>query len=185
MSFSWAEILRGMISAAVYGGFFALLISFAKTCIAIAEDALSGLKSVFVYSGKLFLVEADFRPHSESGSPLDGEILRAFLVILYTVGFCVASYVGIDGEVRMYTLLISLCAFYLTKSIVGLTFERLISVLFRIFLRITIPALRLVFYPARRIFLFILSKMRKNALIMKLYSAFCHNLILDNSDKKC
>ena len=184
MSFSWAEILRGIFSAAFYGSFFALLISFAKTCFAIASYVFEGLKSVFVYTGSLFCVDAEFELSSVPRIALDGEILRSLLVILYTVGFCVTSYVGYDGEIRIYALVVSLCAFYITKKLASLTFERMILILFLIFLRILIPAFRLAFYPVRRIFLFIFLKINKNARIMKIYRAFCHNLILDNRDKR-
>ena len=185
MSFSWAEILRGIASALIYGGFFALLISFAKTCLIVAEDVFKAVKSVFLYDGRLFAIKSIHSSRAEPSGAFEGEILPAFLVILYTVGFCVASYIGYDGEVRIYTLLLSLCAFYLTKNLMSMTFERLFFSLFVFALHILIPIFRLVFYPVRWIFLFILPKIIKNAQFERIYRVFCHNLLLDNRDKRC
>ena len=160
MSFAWSEIVTGMVSAAIYGSLFAFVVCFVRTCIAMADDILKGIRAVFLYKGNAFDV-SEFTSAARVHKTVDGEIIRAFWVILYTLGFFVASYIGFDGEIRLYMLLISICSFYIIKTLVGITIEKLIFVIIRLVLRLFVPLTRILFYPLRAIFLFAAGKLKK------------------------
>ena len=179
MTFSWNEILTGIVSASVYGVIFALLQVCYSACIYILRILLKSAKAIFFYSNGIFdtsMIKVSDRAVDDFK---DGEIISAFRVIFYTVGFCVASYLGFDGEVRLYNLLISICCFFITKLLVGSGALRILTLTLTFMLRLFIPLLRFVFYPIRAIFLCICKKMVKNGFFSKHIRAFCHNLTLD------
>ena len=161
MSFSWLEIWGGVVSAAVYGAFFAILLCLFNTGVFVIRDMLKAFRSVFFYDGNIFCV-SDLRvSFRDSAHFVDGEIMRLFLVILYSIGFCVSAFLGLDGEVRIYNLVISVCSCITVKRLFSISVERIAFAVFSIFWRILVPALRLALYPLRAIVRFVLKKLKK------------------------
>ena len=161
MSFSWLEILQGMASAAIYGGIFAIIVSLLKGCALVIKDLSSALRSVFLYKGSAFDT-SDLKASSGSDATFaDGEITRLLLVIIFTIGFSVAAFIGLDGEIRIYNLIISLCCFFSLKTILGASAERFLLIVLNVLLRIAVPALRLVFYPFKAVFALLRKKSKK------------------------
>lgn len=161
MSFSWLEILRGMASAAIYGGIFAIIVSLLKGCALIIKDLSSALRSVFLYKGSAFDT-SDLKASNESSASFaDGEIMRLILVIIFAVGFSVSAFIGLDGEIRIYNLIISLCCFFSLKTLLGASAERFLLIVLNVLLRIAVPVLRLIFYPFKAVFALLRKKAKK------------------------
>lgn len=145
MTFSSAEILESMICALIYGASFAALLSLAML-----------IKGLVVKSGEIFKEIIGF----EKIFPLPrfkeivfaqgcGAVLSFFAVVSFAVGFSMLSYYSLDGELRLYMLILSFASFYLSKFVFSEVFVKIFLLFFRTFLTCFALLARVFILPIR------------------------------------
>ena len=144
--FTSGEILDSVILFLFYGCIFSLGLSLLKIILSSLDILTKGL------------FRAVLRPPSESLNlkvrvlPLSGGQIF-FSILIFTLGYILASYYALDASFRVYTLLLSLLSFYLTERLLSgritLLFMKLLCCVFSLFFTI----LSLLLTPFRKIIL--------------------------------
>ena len=158
MTFTREEIIFSVICSLAYGVLFSVLFCIVK----ISREI-----------GLVFLHQFATAPDSNSKSDnteqkpskFRGEIgafTILFLSIAFTVGFCLMSYLSLDGEIRLYMLVLSFASFYLSKFAFFDFCERLILLFLDKIFWIISRLIRVVFLPIlkalKKIIIFIFKK---------------------------
>ncbi len=159
MTFSAAEILRSCICALAYGAGASLLLIVLVICARQLGYILSLPRHALIYEGRILdLPKQGDKSGVIRNTRSVGEILTALKIILFAVGYIIFSYYALDGEIRLYTLALSLVAFFLARKLLsGLSVKLSDKLIFAIF-AIPLLILRILIYPIH----LILPKYRRN-----------------------
>lgn len=143
--FSFREILLSVGYAALYGVITALIfVSFLSL-----KGLLSDLRA---YSREIISYERVFSSIKAKRSEGEVELSAAatfFAIIFFFLGFILLSYHALDGEIRIYMLIVVFASFYLSKIAFLSVFQKVIIRFFRFVLYVLIVILRLVIMPFR------------------------------------
>ena len=146
MTFSTEELFTSVIFALAYGAIFAIAFSF----IVVVKESLSVmidmLKSALRYEKILPLprfnnVKNDFKP---------GAFISVIAVFMFAVGFSLLSYMALDGQLRLYMLILSFALFYLSKNAFYDIFSRVTLFGLKLFFIIFAFALRVVIWLPKK-----------------------------------
>ena len=143
INFTREEILFSMLYAAVFGGGFAAFIS----CFNVISSAMATLPLIIK---EIFVFEKIFSPPRFSEVDVKtkkGVIFTIFSILLFALGFSVLSYISLDGQIRIYMLILSSAVFYLSKITFLDIFARLILAVFKWILSLLSIVLRVLVYP--------------------------------------
>ena len=126
MSFSAEEIFLSVILFLAYGAAFAVLF-----CLMILAKGLVSLiierAREILGSERLFSLPKYKYIRIQHNM---GVTLTVMCVFLFTVGFCLASYLALDGELRLYGFILAFAAFYLSKFAFYGIFEKAFTIAF-------------------------------------------------------
>ena len=159
IEFGMRDIAISVVSAAVYGMACNLFLLFCYVIFGQFSVFATIFKNAVRFEGSIWSVKhIDF---SLKRSEDEKEYVRAPKIILkmflFTLGFYILSYAFLDGEIRIYMLLVSVISLFSTKN---LFYSFLLGIIDRIFMvvcRILTVTLRIIFFPLR-IFYCYLSK---------------------------
>ena len=154
MSFSLDEILVSIVSAFVYGLIFAFCISLAL----IIKSLIKGLPCIIremLFYEKLLPLPQPMRP---TGDEKNGPFLLCGSIFLFALGFSLLSYFSLDGEIRLYMLIISFASFYLSNFVFFKTFNKIALLFIRVILNVLAFAIRVIILPIKAIFGFFKKK---------------------------
>ncbi len=157
-------LLLSLVSASVYGICFAILCVFSESLISSLKASAKALRSVFFYTGVFSDKPVLEKNDKYFRSGISAEISAAARVVVFTLGLITVSYCSLDGEMRFFTILPAAALAVLIYQRTKPAAERILYRLFESVLRIVITVLRIIFYPARRIFMYFYRKMGKNTL---------------------
>ncbi len=151
MTFSGQEILLSIVFSLAFGGLFAILFSLILILKEMCLLSLDTLKRTVIFD-KIFPLP---RLRKIKKSPKCGVILTVFFIFIFMLGFSLLSYFSLDGELRLYMLVLAFASFYLSKfaffEILGTIFVLLLNAFFAVFSF----ALRLLaFYPRKMVMRF-------------------------------
>ena len=158
MSFTREEIIFSVISSLAYGVLFSVLFCIVKISREIGLVFLRQFTAALNLNGKSDNTE---QKPSNSGGDI-GAFTIVFLSIAFTVGFCLLSYLSLDGEIRLYMLVLSFASFYLSKfaffdfceRTILFAIDKAFWLISRIFAGIFLPTLK----AFKSIYIFIIKK---------------------------
>lgn len=152
MSFTMAEILLSILYALIFGVGFSL---FAVLMLIVREIVL-----VF---GRMMEMAVDFEKllplptvKNMKINQAPGRLITVLWVIFFSLGFCLLSYLSLDGEIRLYMLILAFASFYLSKFVFFNIFSRLFVFLFGLlfsFLSIILRVIILLLRKTKRSFI--------------------------------
>lgn len=148
MTFSAEEIFSSVIFALAYGAIFAVIFSLTVVLKEILAVSFAMLKSSLRYD-KIFPLPSlkNVKISNKSGA-----LISVVSIFLFAVGFSLLSYLALDGQLRLYMLILSFASFYLSKIAFSDIFSRVIFFAFRISFILIIFVIRLVLWLPKRIF---------------------------------
>ena len=144
--FDYNDVLLSMLYALIFGFSFA----FVYSIILLIKRALVSLpsivKDVFFLQKSITAKSFDYLLNNV----IPGRLLLAFSIVIYGIGFFLLSYVVLDGQIRIYMLIISFAAFYLSKfAFYDLIFKILIRLCI-VFLKGLTIVIRWIFHPIKK-----------------------------------
>ncbi len=158
MGFSGREILLSVLYAFIFGLGYSLfyqliLISFEtlKSLPRLAREILGSEKIFPSPSIKKEIKDRKF-----------GAVFAFFSVFLFFVGFLLLSYLALDGQLRLYMLIISSASFYIFNSAFFVVLSNAFILLFDCLIFIFSTALRIIILPFRRLVLTVKNKKTHN-----------------------
>ncbi len=155
--FTIDEIWRSMLIAVFYGIIYAIIRSCFITIYILCFDLIDSIKQIIVYEKPMEKVVFTKNALKKEGRP----ITIFISVVLYFIGYIIASYIALDGNLRIYVLILSSAAFYLSKTLIIDKFEYYLSKILRFQLSFLTVFIRMIIYPLRRIYQKICSEIVK------------------------
>ena len=156
--FSFKETFFSVLCSLAYGclfGVFLSLLSVSFDCIRLfAERVYKGVTLSFSESTR---IGRGGRSKSSFGK------VRVFLlIILFTIGYILLSYYSLDGQIRLYTMLLSLISLYLSWKLTSLSLQRLVFYIFDLSSRLLCILISFLLILPKRIFLAVNRMFNKN-----------------------
>ncbi len=151
ITFSFEEILFSILAALCYGLIFSAGLSLFLVIIRVAF-------SIPVAAGEIYRFEKIFPLPKFKGINTErkcGTVTWILAIAAYWLGFCLVSYLALDGEIRLYMLVLSFASLYLSNSAFSVFFTKLFSYLLRIFLIVLFLFFRLLFAPIKVLISFV------------------------------
>ena len=118
IGFSGREILLSILYAAIYGAIFCVVIELVKTFIRVCKAMPKILCSDFKNIKYYMLKEAE------------GDVFAFLCVFSFFLGYLLLSYFSLDGQLRLYMLIISSAVYFLSKMTFLKPLKSAISVVF-------------------------------------------------------
>ena len=155
--FSAYSVLNSILFSFFYGAFCAtlslvcaLLFRLTRSFGRIASTWIKYNNGIFSRPREIFIEEGRIK-----SVRVLREVGAFFKVLLFTIGFILISYISLDGEIRIYTLAVSLASYLLLRSfflsallsflLIGLeALVSYLSVILRIFLYIPVRTVKSV-----------------------------------------
>ena len=147
MSFTAGEIFFSILCAIIFGFGFSFLTSMLLIIREIAHAFGSIMKKSLTY-------EKILPPPSIKSIKINQaawSVVTVLWVVLFMLGFSILSYVALDGEIRLYMLVLSFASFYLSKSIFFVYFGKLLIYLFGIIFSLISIMTRIIITLVRKI----------------------------------
>ena len=113
MTFSTREIFSSVVFALAYGSIFAMFFSFILAIKGSLALVWNLLKETVKYNKILPLP-------SFKGAKISiksGAALSIIAIFSFAIGFSLLSYMSLDGQLRLYMLILSFASFYLSKNV--------------------------------------------------------------------
>ena len=181
IGFTTAEIIISVISALIYGLFFAFATFIARVVAMLLKGVPSLLRAVIDKS-------MDILPwlRTVSFKSLDGSATGCstfFKIIAFTVGIILLSYRFLDGSLRSYIIILAAISYFCVKGIAPSAVNRIPCALRNLVLRCAYIPLRLLIYPLVRFQTAIFFFFNKKIHNMHKKSNFRQKLSLDNQRK--
>ena len=152
LSFTSEEIFASITHALLFGFIFAIIVSLLLMIKGVTEGLGQGIKEVIYFDRILPL--PSFKYLKNQSKP--GGVLSVFLIFTFAIGFSILSYVSLDGELRLYMLIVAFASFYLSKfaffgfsSTIFVALFRLLFKLFSLVLRVIISVFKLTINPLK------------------------------------
>ena len=148
MTFSTEEIFSSVIFALAYGAIFAIILSFVVVLKESLVAILDMLKTTLSY-------EKIFPLPSFSGVKISyksSAFISVIAVFLFAVGFSLLSYMSLDGQLRLYMLILSFASLYLSKIAIFDIFSRVILLALKAFFIIIALIVRVALWLPKRLY---------------------------------
>jgi hypothetical protein len=145
MGFTGEELLLSVLHAVIYGGACSVIYCILKLLCDLPSSLGRVCKDIAVYENILSVKE----PQRYVILGKRGWLFSFLGLIAYFVGFLLLSYYSLDGQVRIYMLLISSASFYVFDLSFCVVLRRIILFLFYQILAIVTVALRIVLLPIK------------------------------------
>lgn len=160
ISFSINEYLSALFSAFIYGTIFSVFECAFKFIIFFSRAFAKAVYDGFFYKGRLRSVPKYYGV-SPKLSAIVMECLSASRVILFCLGFVIQSYIFLDGELRLFTLVFSILGFCLTSRFISGYVLRALKMVFSLLLRFFVLLNRFFSFIPRVIILAFMHKFSK------------------------
>lgn len=119
--FTLAEIFESVLSALIYGGAFEVLCRilsiFSFALWAVVEAPIFSLREAIVKRRRK-PTPSLFKSFLTLARELFCSIILIFKVTLFTLGFILLSYYSLDGELRLYMLILAFISRYLVSLLI-------------------------------------------------------------------
>jgi hypothetical protein len=145
MGFTGEELLLSVLHALIYGAIFSAVYQMMRIAFDMILALPTACKDMLIYKN-IFSV-TDFNRYTSVDKR--GWFFSFFSLIAYFLGFLLLSYYSLDGQVRIYMLLISSATFYAFNLSFCVVFRRIVLFLLGQILAIVTVALRIVLLPIK------------------------------------
>ena len=155
MGFSGREILLSVLYAFLFGLGYSLMYQ-------LILISLEAVKSLPRLAREILGSEKIFPSPSIKKEIKDrkfGAVFAFFSVFLFFVGFLLLSYLALDGQLRLYMLVISSASFYVFNSAFFVVLSNIFILLFDCLIFVFSTAFRIIILPLKRLVLAV--KLRK------------------------
>ena len=162
MGHSLWRIVASVLSAASFGAIFSCVLAVASSALEVGKRALVLLKEIVRFEHILPL--PSFRKYIfEENDRKDMPVWLSISAIpLFAIGFSLLSYLTLDGQLRIYMLLISSAALYLSNIVFSNFFHRLFLLICTVFFAVISLPIRCLIAPFRALLRFFISRVGKN-----------------------
>ena len=148
IGFSEQELIISALYAVIYGILFSFAYRLFSILIHVIKEA-PRLCSEVVFANKIFPA---VKINSRLGNGKNGPISAFFSTVLYFIGFLLLSYFCLDGQLRVYMLVISSASLYVFNFAFFVILSRIAIILTDGILFLVSTAVRLVILPFKFIF---------------------------------
>lgn len=128
MQFSASEIYLSVISATVYGAICGIFYIFIMLLFRYGRTIVNSIAKASIVA-----------PDDATESPVP-EILAFLFTVAFGIGFILLSYYSLDGEIRVYMLILSLCSLLVFSLLLKRIFvpiaDRIFSFIFNLIFKI-------------------------------------------------
>ena len=148
MTFTTEEIFSSVIFALAYGVIFAI---FRSVVVALKQSVslmLDMLKTTLDFE-KIFPLPSFGKMKINHKS---NTFISVVSIFLFAVGFSLVSYLSLDGQIRLYMLVLSFASFYLSKTTFLVIFSRVILSVVKALFILLAPVLRIVVWLPKRVY---------------------------------
>ena len=145
IAFTLGEILSSLIYAAIYGAVFSAVYSGIKLLCDTVLSIPGLIGNIFVYESIFHL--PNFRKNIVRRKI--GSIFTLLLIILFTLGFVLISYLTLDGVIRLYVLFVAFASFYLSNFVFCDILSRVFLWIFDQILKLVCLIVRILIHPFR------------------------------------
>ncbi len=155
------QIFLSVLYSLIFGVCFGMFSSLVSVILEYIETLLNLPRLILTYSseekGPLTLFKE--KPKLIYSEGRAKEVIKDFIVTLsFGISFSVLSYIAVDGELRLYVLLIALITSYFSNKIPGKGFRWLCVKLFYGICTVTVFIVSIILYPIRQILRFLTAK---------------------------
>ena len=147
MTFSAGEIFSSVVYALIYGIAFAMMLSAIKAIKEGIYASLEYLKNLS-WNDRIFSLPSLKRVnfiHRTSA------VAHALSILLFAVGFSLLSYLSLDGQIRLYMLILSFASFYMSKNAFFGFLKRIVFIALGIPVSLIAIALRITLKISKRL----------------------------------
>ena len=169
MGFSSIEILNSVLFAVIYGAFFAFIYESVRLALLVFKSLPKVCSEILVFE-KIFPTPPITKAVKSAKT---GRPFSFFSVLAFFFGFSVISYISLDGDIRLYMLILSSASFFLFYSTFWDFYRWLI-----------LSILDLIFIPLSVFFRCLLIPFKCCFIFFKYKFARKYKYILDKSNKK-
>ena len=148
MTFSTEEVFSSVIFALAYGAIFAIILSFIVVVKESLTVMLDMLKTTCGYE-KIFPLP---RFKGVKISYKSSAFISVIAVFLFAIGFSLLSYMSLDGQLRLYVLILSFASFYVSKIAFFDIFSRVILLALKAFFIIIALIVRVALWLPKRLY---------------------------------
>lgn len=149
MGFSFSEILGAVLMCLCFGVGYALAFSLLSCLLGVIKAGRAFFTRIIDFE-RIFPLPT-FRDLKIS--PYRGAVFSFLSVLLFAIMYSLLSYLALDGEIRLYTLIIYFASFYLSRiAFLGIfikAFELIIRALMLLISLFVRMLLRLILRPLR------------------------------------
>lgn len=145
MTFSAGEIFSSVVYALIYGIAFAMMLSVIKAIKEGIYASLEYLKNISK-NDRIFSLPSLKRVNFMHRT---GAVAHALSILLFAVGFSLLSYLSLDGQIRLYMLILSFASFYLSKIVFFDFLNKAIGFILSSAFFLLCPLVRMLIYPVK------------------------------------
>ncbi len=148
IAFTQREVAESIIYAIAFGALYAAVYSAMLLLRTIASDIPDIFHKMLKFDKILPI--PDFK--TVANNKKTGKIFAFLSVFLFSIGFCILSYTSLDGDLRLYMLVLSSASFYLAKMTFNNFLNKAFLFVFRLILRVITIVLRCFVKPFKMIY---------------------------------
>lgn len=141
------EILFSVLYALIFGSGFAVFYSFIILLKTVVVSLPKAVVDCIKFEKITPLPSFDYIFYRQSG----GAFIIVCSVLIYGLGFSLLSYITLDGQIRIYMLILSFASFYLSKFAFYEICIKLLLHLYRLILILVSFFFRLILLPFKKI----------------------------------
>lgn len=138
------EIIKSMLDASILG----ICMCIFSTIIELFEELVPIIKSVAIglvkYDKLISTIKIEHRMQRSKSS-----IRHFFSIIVFSIIFMLLSYYSLDGQIRLYMMIILFASFYVSKITFLSFFKKILVNFLDMFFSITCIFLRIVLLPLK------------------------------------
>ena len=154
IGFSMYELLLGAFNSLIYGFCFGVILLFFDVICKQSSKFIIHLRNAFKFKKG----ETGTRKPSKSIDNKNSSLVAFLKVISFSLGFLLLSYYSLDGEIRLYMLLLSLFSLKTSNKFSLCFIEPALNKICTLFYRVLLLFFTAILFPVRIIWKF-MSKM--------------------------
>ncbi len=157
ISFSTGEIMISVGYAILWGIVFSAAYALCILLVGLMRSLPKIVRDIFVFDK--ILPTPSFASYLSIGKR--GAFFSFASVVIFTVGFNIISYFSLDGVIRIYMLIISSAAFYVSKIVLFDILSKLLLWLISALLMMLCVVFRLLVTPLKWLFSFLINNIKR------------------------
>ena len=169
INYTFTKIFHSLISALIYGGIFPFFCTMCRITRLYFGMIISAIYDAFFCRGRFFSKPDLYKFNKQRrSSRFLSELSAFFLVVLFFIGIIFLSYLTLDGDIRVYLVIIAFFAFLLSEKLLSRFLIKILCVGFEMFLYVFTVILRIIILPFKIILSFLSKILHKTSILTKI-----------------